>query len=65
MAGRAKMSSLVSNLHLYDIANVEGVAAGLSHCNMPSEVLTFTGSEQLGLDALKSADVIEFKETHK
>lgn len=52
-----KMSPLVSNLHLYDIANVKGVAADLSHCNTPSEVLPFTGPEQLG-DALKGVDVV-------
>lgn len=52
-----KMSPLVSNLHLYDIANVKGVAADLSHCNTPSEVVPFTGPEQLG-DALKGVDVV-------
>ena len=52
-----KMSPLVSNLHLYDIANVKGVAADISHCNTPSEVLPFTGPEQLG-DALKGVDVV-------
>ncbi|KNA10786.1 hypothetical protein SOVF_140870 [Spinacia oleracea] len=52
-----KMSPLVSDLHLYDIANVKGVAADLSHCNTPSEVLAFTGPEQLA-DALKGVDVV-------
>lgn len=52
-----KMSPLVANLNLYDIANVKGVAADLSHCNTPSEVLPFTGPEQLG-DALKGVDVV-------
>ncbi|KAL2930845.1 Malate dehydrogenase chloroplastic [Bienertia sinuspersici] len=52
-----KMSPLVGHLNLYDIANVKGVAADLSHCNTPSEVLPFTGPEQLG-DALKGVDVV-------
>uniref|UniRef100_A0A7C8Z8W4 malate dehydrogenase n=1 Tax=Opuntia streptacantha TaxID=393608 RepID=A0A7C8Z8W4_OPUST len=52
-----KMSPLVSGLHLYDIANVKGVAADLSHCNTPSEVLHFTGPDQLAA-ALKDADVV-------
>jgi malate dehydrogenase len=34
-----KMSPLVSDLRLYDIANVKGVAADLSHCNTPAQVL--------------------------
>jgi len=33
-----KMSPLVSELRLYDIANVKGVAADLSHCNTPASV---------------------------
>lgn len=33
-----KMSPLVSDLRLYDIANVKGVAADLSHCNTPAQV---------------------------
>lgn len=33
-----KMSPLVSHLHLYDIANVKGVVADLSHCNTPAQV---------------------------
>lgn len=33
-----KMSPLVSDLRLYDIANVKGVAADLSHCNTPATV---------------------------
>ncbi|KAK9706943.1 hypothetical protein RND81_07G162700 [Saponaria officinalis] len=52
-----KMSPLVSKLHLYDIANVNGVAADLSHCNTPSEVVPFTGPEQLA-DALRDVDVV-------
>lgn len=52
-----KMSPLVSALHLYDIANVKGVAADLSHCNTPSQVLDFTGASELG-SALKGVDVV-------
>ena len=33
-----KMSPLVSELRLYDIANVKGVAADLGHCNTPAQV---------------------------
>ncbi|KAL6559504.1 hypothetical protein OROGR_004621 [Orobanche gracilis] len=42
-----KMSPLVSALNLYDIANVKGVAADLSHCNTPSKVSDFTGASEL------------------
>ncbi|XP_077213299.1 malate dehydrogenase, chloroplastic-like [Tasmannia lanceolata] len=52
-----KMSPLVSALHLYDIANVKGVAADLSHCNTPSQVLAFTGPSELG-NCLKGVDVV-------
>lgn len=52
-----KMSPLVSALHLYDIANVKGVAADLSHCNTPSQVFDFTGAEELA-DSLKGVDVV-------
>jgi malate dehydrogenase len=52
-----KMSPLVSSLHLYDIANVKGVAADLSHCNTPSQVLDFTGNGELA-DSLKGVDVV-------
>ncbi|MCL7042808.1 hypothetical protein MKW94_014658 [Papaver nudicaule] len=52
-----KMSPLVSALHLYDIANVKGVAADLSHCNTPSQVLDFTGQAELG-NCLKGVDVV-------
>lgn len=52
-----KMSPLVSALHLYDIANVKGVAADLSHCNTPSQVFDFTGAEELA-DCLKGVDVV-------
>ncbi|KAL7204619.1 hypothetical protein ACSBR2_017657 [Camellia fascicularis] len=52
-----KMSPLVSNLHLYDIANVKGVAADLSHCNTPSQVLDFTGASKLA-NCLKGVNVV-------
>ncbi|KAI3766842.1 hypothetical protein L2E82_16917 [Cichorium intybus] len=52
-----KMSPLVSDLHLYDIANVKGVAADLSHCNTPSKVLHFTGNDELP-NCLKDIDVV-------
>lgn len=52
-----KMSPLVSALHLYDIANVKGVAADLSHCNTPSQVLDFTGASELA-NSLKGVNVV-------
>ncbi|KAK6925016.1 Lactate/malate dehydrogenase, N-terminal [Dillenia turbinata] len=52
-----KMSPLVSALHLYDIANVKGVAADLSHCNTPSQVLDFTGPAELA-NCLNGVDVV-------
>ncbi|KAE8699916.1 Malate dehydrogenase, glyoxysomal [Hibiscus syriacus] len=51
-----KMSPLVSALNLYDIANVKGVAADISHCNTPSHVRDFTGASELG-DCLKDVNV--------
>ncbi|EXB44695.1 Malate dehydrogenase [Morus notabilis] len=52
-----KMSPLVSALHLYDVANVKGVAADLSHCNTPSQVLDFTGNSELA-NSLKGVNVV-------
>ncbi|VAH09602.1 unnamed protein product [Triticum turgidum subsp. durum] len=52
-----KMSPLVSELRLYDIANVKGVAADLSHCNTPSQVMDFTGPAELA-NCLKGVDVV-------
>lgn len=52
-----KMSPLVSALHLYDVMNVKGVAADLSHCNTPSQVLDFTGPEELA-SALKGVNIV-------
>lgn len=46
LALRIKMSPLISTLHLYDIADVKGVAANLSHCSTP-QVLNFTGTSEL------------------
>ncbi|XP_058078639.1 malate dehydrogenase, chloroplastic-like [Magnolia sinica] len=40
-----------------DIANVKGVAADLSHCNTPSQVLDFTGPSELA-NSLKGVDVV-------
>lgn len=33
-----KMNRMVTELSLYDVANVGGVAADLSHCNTPTQV---------------------------
>ncbi|KAE8646329.1 malate dehydrogenase, chloroplastic [Cucumis sativus] len=52
-----KMSPLVATLNLYDIANVKGVAADISHCNTPSKVQDFTGPSELA-NALKDVDVV-------
>ncbi|CAI0560502.1 unnamed protein product [Linum tenue] len=52
-----KMSPLVSSLNLYDIANVKGVAADLSHCNTPAQVSDFTGASELA-DCLKGVNVV-------
>jgi malate dehydrogenase len=52
-----KMSPLVSDLNLYDIANVKGVVADLSHCNTPAKVAAFTGADELAA-ALKGMDVV-------
>ncbi|KAL2516013.1 malate dehydrogenase [Forsythia ovata] len=52
-----KMSPLVSELNLYDMVNVKGVAADLSHCNTLSKVSDFTGTSQLA-DSLKGVNVV-------
>ncbi|KAK6153417.1 hypothetical protein DH2020_013056 [Rehmannia glutinosa] len=52
-----KMSPLVSALNLYDIANVKGVAADLSHCNTPAQVSDFTGASELA-NCLKGVNVV-------
>eukprot|EP00850_Spirogloea_muscicola_P023676 SM000376S13708 [mRNA] locus=s376:1695:3635:- [translate_table: standard] len=51
------MSPLVAHLNLYDIANVKGVAADLSHCNTPAQVSSFTGPDELRA-ALAGADLV-------
>eukprot|EP00249_Psilotum_nudum_P013744 c24484_g1_i1 orf=151-1392(+) len=52
-----KMSPLVSQISLYDIANVNGLVADLSHCNTPAQVVGFTGPDELP-DSLKGVDVV-------
>ncbi|CAA6659780.1 unnamed protein product [Spirodela intermedia] len=52
-----KMSPLVSSLNLYDIANVRGIAADLSHCNSPCRVAGFSGAAELAR-CLSGADVV-------
>ncbi|OAY63947.1 malate dehydrogenase, chloroplastic-like [Ananas comosus] len=52
-----KMSPLVSHLHLYDVANVKGVAADLSHCNTPSLVRDFSGQSEIA-DCLRGVDLV-------
>jgi malate dehydrogenase len=52
-----KMSGLVSELRLYDIANVAGVAADLSHCNTPVRVSAHTGPDELAA-ALTGAELV-------
>ncbi|KAL3148283.1 hypothetical protein ABBQ38_013749 [Trebouxia sp. C0009 RCD-2024] len=51
-----KMNKLVSELALYDVANVVGVAADLSHCNTPVKVTGY-GKDDLAT-ALKDADLV-------
>lgn len=51
-----KMNKLVGELALYDVANVVGVAADLSHCNTPVKVTGY-GKEDLAT-AVKDADLI-------
>lgn len=52
-----KMNTNVTQLALYDIANVKGVMADLSHCNTPSKVEAFTGPDELA-GALTGAEVV-------
>eukprot|EP00197_Chlamydomonas_leiostraca_P014622 CAMPEP_0202865856 /NCGR_PEP_ID=MMETSP1391-20130828/6555_1 /ASSEMBLY_ACC=CAM_ASM_000867 /TAXON_ID=1034604 /ORGANISM="Chlamydomonas leiostraca, Strain SAG 11-49" /LENGTH=360 /DNA_ID=CAMNT_0049545739 /DNA_START=28 /DNA_END=1110 /DNA_ORIENTATION=+ len=52
-----KMNRMVTELALYDIANVAGVAADISHCNTPVKVTSATGPEELP-NALKGAELI-------
>ncbi|XP_019153993.1 PREDICTED: malate dehydrogenase 1, mitochondrial [Ipomoea nil] len=52
-----KLNPLVSHLSLFDIAGTPGVAADVSHINTRSEVVGFSGDENLG-KALEGADVV-------
>ena len=52
-----KRTALVEHLHLYDIANVAGVAADVSHVNSDATVRGFTGPAQLGA-ALAGAHLV-------
>ncbi|XP_021761620.1 malate dehydrogenase, chloroplastic-like [Chenopodium quinoa] len=52
-----KMSPLISDINLYDIANVKGITADLAHCNTPAKVIGFTGTSELA-DSLKGVDVV-------
>lgn len=51
------MNKLVTELALYDIAGVEGVAKDLSHCNTPITVSAHTGFDELGA-CLKGCDLV-------
>lgn len=42
-----KMNNMITDLALYDIANVAGVAADLSHCNTPVKVGNCSQAETL------------------
>ncbi|ORX89934.1 malate dehydrogenase, NAD-dependent [Basidiobolus meristosporus CBS 931.73] len=52
-----KQNTLISHLALYDLVNVPGVAADLSHINTPSKVTAHLGSDNLK-DALVDAHVV-------
>lgn len=52
-----KMNRMVTELALYDIGNVAGVAADISHCNTPTKVTANTGPEELA-NALKGAELV-------
>lgn len=41
-----KMQPYVTELALYDIANVVGIAADLSHCNTPTQVCGYQASKR-------------------
>jgi len=51
-----KMNKLITDLALYDIMGVAGVAADISHCNTSIRVAGFTGEAELAT-ALKGAEV--------
>lgn len=52
-----KMNKSVTELALYDIANVKGVQADLSHCNTPVKTTAHTGADELA-GALKGAALV-------
>ncbi|GIM12089.1 hypothetical protein Vretimale_15519, partial [Volvox reticuliferus] len=52
-----KMNKFVTELALYDIVGVAGVAADLSHCNTPVKVTAYTGPEELA-GCLSGADLV-------
>ncbi|KAJ1782201.1 hypothetical protein LPJ59_006871, partial [Coemansia sp. RSA 2399] len=52
-----KLNTNVTKLHLYDIVNVPGVAADISHVATNSEVKWFMGAEQLA-DAVSGVDLV-------
>lgn len=58
-----KQCPLVETLRLYDIANVAGVAADLSHVNTRARVQGYTGPEQLGA-ALSGRGALLFTSCH-
>ncbi|KAJ2475340.1 hypothetical protein IWW56_005460 [Coemansia sp. RSA 2131] len=51
-----KLNANVSKLHLYDIVNVPGVAADISHISTNAEVKSFLGAAQLS-DAVTGIDL--------
>ncbi|KAJ2127741.1 Malate dehydrogenase, cytoplasmic, partial [Coemansia sp. RSA 678] len=51
-----KLNANVSKLHLYDIVNVPGVAADISHISTNAEVKSFLGAGQLS-DAVSGIDL--------
>ena len=52
-----KMNHSITELSLYDIGNVAGVAADLSHCNTPAKVTGHTGPDELAA-ALTGASLV-------
>lgn len=53
----AKMTPGITELSIYDVAPMAGVAADLSHINTPAKVTGYTGPDQLK-DAVRGADVV-------
>ncbi|KAJ2535790.1 hypothetical protein EV175_006874, partial [Coemansia sp. RSA 1933] len=52
-----KLNTNVTKLHLYDIVNVPGVAADISHVATNSEVKAFLGPAQLA-EAVRGMDIV-------